>query len=147
MSTFIRFQETFKADREDIEWAKVNAEVVKLITYDEILDLKGKLVFLLRPRDCKRLNIPWTPAEEYEHKGKAYYIFGRDKYVSRTNIKGLSEWVKDNILLQKGLDADVIGFGKPGGNAKNNTSYGTAKTLLMDMERKNVNRSVRKTNG
>ena len=143
MSTFVRFQETFAADRADREWNLVKANTVKLDSYDNILDLKGKIVFLLRPRDCKRLNLTYTDALEYEYPAKAYYIFGRDKYISRANITGLSEWVK---LHGGDLDADIIGFGKPGGNAKNNTSYGTAKTVFMDMERKHVNSSVRKTN-
>jgi len=142
MSTFIRFQETFRADRADIEWDKVNAEVVKLITYDEILDLKGKKVFLLQPIDCKRLNIPWKKVDDYEYPAKAFYIFGRDKYVSRANITGLSEWVKKNVAPHD----DVIGFGNTGSNRRNNTSYDTAKTLIIDMQRKNVNRSIRKTN-
>jgi len=146
MSTFIRFQETFKAEREDIEWDNVNAEVVKLISYNEILDLKGKIVFLLQPKDCHRLNIPWKKVDTYKYPAKAYYIFGRDKYISRSNIKGLSEWVKEN-KNKLGADVDIIGFGTSGkSNQRNITSYGTAKTLLMDMERKNVNRSVRKTN-
>ena len=142
MSTFIRFQETFRAERADIEWDKVNAEVVKLISYDEILDLKGKKVFLLQPWDCKRLSIPYKNVDDYKYPDKAFYIFGRDKYVSRGNITGLSEWVKKNVKPED----DVIGFGNTGSNRRNNTSYQTAKTLLIDMERKHVNRSVRKTN-
>jgi len=143
MSTFIRFQETFRADRADTEWEKVKAEVVKLDNYDDILDLKGKLVFLLQPHDCHRLNMTWKDVYEYEYPNKAYYIFGRDKYVSRDSITGLSEWVKKNIKK----DDDIIGFGTSGkSNRRNNTSYDTAKTVLMDMERKHVDSSVRKTN-
>jgi len=144
LSTFIRFQETFAVERAEREWGLVKAEVVKLDNYDDILELKGKLVFLLQPPDCKRLNMTWKDVYKYEYPKKAYYIFGRDKYVDRNNITGLSEWVKKN---SGGLDMEIIGFGSAGkANKVNGVSYNIAHTLLMDMTRKHVNDSVRKTN-
>jgi hypothetical protein len=144
MSTFVRFKETFAVERAEAEWNRINANTVRLDSYDNILDLKGKLVFLLQPWDCKRLNIPWKTVDDYTHPPKAYYIFGRDKYVSRNNITGLSEWFK---LHGGDLNADIIGFGNTGSNRRNNTSYQTAQTLILDMMRKHVNGSISKTNG
>jgi len=141
MSTFVRFLETFSLTRAEKEWDLVNANIIRLDNYDDILKLKGNLVFLLQPADCARLHIPYKSIDDYKYPKKAYYIFGRDKYVDMIDITGLSEWVKKH-----GLKCDVVGIGGERANRRNATSYEAAKTVILDMERKDAHSSSRKTN-
>jgi len=146
MSTFVRFLETFALERAEREWNLVNANIVRLDNYDDILKLAGNLVFLLQPADCVRLNLPWKSIDDYKYPTKAFYIFGRDKYVDMNDITGLSEWVKLNGGNGKdGLIGDIIGLGGPRANQRNLTSYQAAKSVIIDMERKNAHSSSRKT--